>query len=450
MTYSASGLPSGLSINPSTGVIQGTIVPQAGYLGSFTPTIAVHDGMSSASGSIAWTVYTPISIVPLPDQTGTEGSAVNLAVYASDSTAGATLHYSASGLPFGLGINPSTGVISGTIGAGASLISPYAATISVTDGAAGNSVSLNWSVASAIAILPVPDQSNTEGDAVSLHIHGFDSTSGPSLTYSAIGLPMGLSINPSTALIYGTVAPGDALAGPYTPTITVRYMTSSSSTSFNWSVASAIAIMPPPAQSNSEGDTVSVHVHATDATTGASLTYSASGLPSGLSINPSSGLISGTVALGDGSIGLYTPTLTVSDGVSRNSAGLNWSIASAIVIAPIGPQSHTEGDSVTLQVQASDSASGATLTYSAVNLPAGLTLTASSGLIHGTIAAGDAIIGSYLSTLSVSAGGSHGSTTVDWSIASAIEVTPVPAQSNTVGDTVGVQIHASDLTSGRR
>ncbi len=42
------------------------------------------------------------------------------------------------------------------------------------------------------------------GTAASLQIHATDSASGQTLTYSATGLPAGLSINSSTGLISGT------------------------------------------------------------------------------------------------------------------------------------------------------------------------------------------------------------------------------------------------------
>ncbi len=48
------------------------------------------------------------------NQTGTVGTAVSLQITATDTQPGQTLTYSATGLPAGLSINPSTGLISGT------------------------------------------------------------------------------------------------------------------------------------------------------------------------------------------------------------------------------------------------------------------------------------------------------------------------------------------------
>src|SRR5262245_12366286 len=73
----------------------------------------------------------------------------------------------------------------------------------------------------------------------------------------------------------------------------------------------------PMAQNSSEGQTASLLVSASDAD-GDSLTFSAVGLPSGLTINPSTGVISGFVGYGNVASGAFpnflTATLSVSDG----------------------------------------------------------------------------------------------------------------------------------------
>ncbi|MFE2385163.1 putative Ig domain-containing protein [Streptomyces misionensis] len=83
-----------------------------------------------------------VSVTNPGSQSTTTGSSVSLQIRASDS-AGAALTYSASGLPTGLSINSSTGVISGT----ASTAGTYQVTVTATDstGATG-STSFTWTV----------------------------------------------------------------------------------------------------------------------------------------------------------------------------------------------------------------------------------------------------------------------------------------------------------------
>ena len=77
------------------------------------------------------------------------------------------------------------------------------------------------------------NQTGTVGTAVSLQIHATDSASGQTLTYSATGLPAGLSINSSSGLISGT----PTTAGTSSVTVTARDTTNASgSASFTWTI----------------------------------------------------------------------------------------------------------------------------------------------------------------------------------------------------------------------
>jgi F5/8 type C domain/Ricin-type beta-trefoil lectin domain/Putative Ig domain len=78
------------------------------------------------------------------------------------------------------------------------------------------------------------NQTGTVGTAASLQLHATDSASGQTLTYSAAGLPTGLSINSSTGLISGT----PTAAGTSNVTVTAKDGTGAGgSTSFTWTVS---------------------------------------------------------------------------------------------------------------------------------------------------------------------------------------------------------------------
>jgi F5/8 type C domain/Beta-1,3-glucanase/Putative Ig domain len=177
-------------------------------------------------------------------QTSKVGTAASLQVHGSDSASGQTLTYSAAGLPAGLSINSSTGLISGTpTMAGTSTVT---ATATDTTGASG-SASFGWTVNPAssgntVTVTNPGSQTWTVGTAASLQVHGSDSASGQTLTYSAAGLPAGLSINSSTGLISGT--PAAASTGSATVTATDS-TGAAGSTTFSWTVNTAGSGQPP-------------------------------------------------------------------------------------------------------------------------------------------------------------------------------------------------------------
>ncbi|WP_328912559.1 MULTISPECIES: putative Ig domain-containing protein [unclassified Streptomyces] len=80
----------------------------------------------------------------------------------------------------------------------------------------------------------------------------------------------------------------------------------------------------------------------------------------------------------DGPTGLGTPNGTAAF-TNGGSTGGN-----TVTVTQPANQSTQVNTAASLQIQASDSASGQTLTYSATGLPAGLSINASSGLISGT------------------------------------------------------------------
>ena len=86
-----------------------------------------------------------------------------------------------------------------------------------------------------------------------------------------------------------------------------------------------VSVTNPGSQSSTVGTAVSLQIHATDSA-GAALTYSATGLPTGLSINSSSGLISGTPS----AAGSFTATVTASDSTGASgSASFAWSVSTS-------------------------------------------------------------------------------------------------------------------------
>jgi F5/8 type C domain/Ricin-type beta-trefoil lectin domain/Putative Ig domain len=87
-----------------------------------------------------------------------------------------------------------------------------------------------------------------------------------------------------------------------------------------------VTVTSPGSQASTVGTAASVPVHATDSGSGQTLTYSATGLPAGLSINSSSGLISGTPT----TAGTSNVTVTARDTTgATGSATFSWTVNSS-------------------------------------------------------------------------------------------------------------------------
>src|SRR6516225_3213289 len=142
-----------------------------------------------------------------------------------------------------------------------------------------------------------------------------------------------------------------------------------------------ITVINPGNQAGTVDIAASLQIQATDSVAGQTLTYAATGLPAGLSINSSTGLITGTPT----TIGTSNVTVTAKAGVT-GSAAFTWTISTAntVTVTSPGNQAGTVGTAASLQIQATDSAAGQTLTYAATGLPAGLSIGSSTGLITGT------------------------------------------------------------------
>jgi uncharacterized repeat protein (TIGR01451 family) len=447
LTYSAQGLPPGLSINPTTGAITGMVTAGASGLGSYFPTVVVSDGTYSDSMSFEWDVNSLVSISDPGDQVNTVGDTVSLALSATDAGSG-TLTYVATGLPAGLSLNPSTGVISGTISSGATAIGSYTTTIFVGDGTYSAVDSLTWTITAAgtVTLATPNDQSSSEGASASLSLSASDSGSG-TLSYFALGLPAGLKLNPTTGAMSGTVAVGAAATGPDSVTVIATDGTNSAEETFLWTPTSAVTMAAVADQTNAEGDTVSLSVSASDSG-GGTLTFAAVGLPAGVKINPSTGAITGTIALAAAARGPYAVTVTAADGTSSASQTFTWAVASPITLTVPADQTNYEGDTVSRSVSASD-ASGGTVTYAAVGLPPGLKINAGSGLITGTIAAGAAANGPYLVMVTASDGTYTASATFTWNVNCPITITNPGDQLGVVGqENVELQVEASSAVGG--
>jgi len=264
--------------------------------------------------------------------------------------------YAANGLPPGLQLNGASGLISGSCPT--SGIFPVDITVQGESGTATARVQIT------ITPLPIGSYSSASVQVGTNFAYQISAGNNPT-SYDATGLPSGLQVNGVTGLISGT----PQVSGNFTVRLFAR--SASSEAAGNLS----LQVMPPRITSAYPpvvglGDPLSFQITATNNPT----SFGASGLPPGLQINASSGLISGTsTAAGD-----FSVTVT---------AQTPYGAATATILVTIRPPRITSfppppqdiGTSYNYQITASNHPSS----FSATGLPAGLVLDSTTGKITG-------------------------------------------------------------------
>ena len=135
-TFSATGLPTGLTINGTSGVISG--VPTVA--GPFTVNISATNTSGTGTASLTLTINPPPPVISSPiAATGTSGQSFTYNVVASNSPTS----YAATGLPAGLSINTSTGAITGT----PSVAGSFTVTVTATNATGSVSQSVTFTIA---------------------------------------------------------------------------------------------------------------------------------------------------------------------------------------------------------------------------------------------------------------------------------------------------------------
>ena len=199
-----------------------------------------------------------------------------------------------------------------------------------------------------ISLTTPPGQSATVQTPFRLQLSATDSGSSP-ITYRSTGLPSGLTLDFASGLISGT----PTASGVYPIALSVTDDTGiTANATFTITVRNAIAVITPPIQNVLIQTPFSLQISASD-NGGVQMAYAATGLPNGLSIGASSGLISGTPTTS----GSSTVGVSVSD-ASGASVTVSFSMTVQVPFNP-GPPS------VPLNVRASTTANQITVYWSA-------------------------------------------------------------------------------------
>ncbi|WP_456715276.1 putative Ig domain-containing protein [Bradyrhizobium sp. USDA 4353] len=385
LTYTISpSLPAGLSLGSSTGAITGTPTATSG---ATTYTITVTDANSAtASNTFSLTVNSAVTATPsVTSATVTVNTAITSFTPINGGGGTSPLSYGISPtLPAGLSFNTATGQVSGTPTV---VSSTTTYTVTVTDANNGTAsgtfqVTVNGPLSATQAIA---SKALTQNTAATSFTPVTAAGGTPSYTYGiSPSLPTGLTFSTSTGAITGTPT---VISGTTNYTVTINDANSATasntfSLTVNGPVTATQAIASKVVTAN-QAVTAFTPVTGGGGTT--PYTYSVSpSLPAGLTINSSTGSISGTPTTASGAA---TYTVTVTDAASATATNTFSLTVSGAVSATTAVPSTTlpYNQPVTPFTPVTGSGGTGTLTYAvSPTLPAGLSFNTSNGQVTGT------------------------------------------------------------------
>lgn len=431
----AGTLPAGLTLNPATGGINGTPTAQV----TATPlTFKVTDSGAPVQNATATFTLTiappptgPLTITTTALNDGVIGVPYTQKLAATGGTAPYSWKVAAGRLPSWAALAPSTGAISGTPDA----ISGSFMTFQVTD-----SSTPAQTVLASFALNVIPQLVNTTAATVNCDANipcsfALTATGGTPLyhwQHTSGTLPSGLTFNAATGVVSG-------MASPTTVPAIVTFTVTDSGTPPQTATATvAITSTIPPLLITTTalpdgivGVPYSLTLIAKGGT--GAHTWQVSSLPAGLTLNPSTGVISGTPL---GPVGKATLTVTATDSgtpaqVVVATPPITLTIVNLLTVTVPTNVNCSKGQICSFTVTASGGTTPYNFQVSPTPLPAGLTLNTATGVVSGTPTA---VLSATLFTFQVTDSGQPAQTVT---AATTITITDVPLTITTTALNVG-------------
>ena len=380
-TVNSGSLPTGLTLNASSGALSGTPTTSGNY--SFV--VNCSNGTSpDATQNVNMTINQAPAISSAAPANGLLGSAYSHTFTATGFPATFTFTVTAGTLPAGLTLAAATGVLSGTPSASGS----FSFTVTCSNGISPDAAQIvNMAINEAPTITSAAPGSGNVGVAYS---HSYTASGFPAAftwTVSAGALPGGLTLNASSGALNGT----PTAAGTFNGAVTCSNGIGTDATQA-FSIVIASALQAPTITSGAPANALlgAAYSHSFQASGNPATftwTVTAGSIPAGLSLNASSGVLGGVPTAS----GAFSFTVTCANGVSPDATqNVNMNVNEAPTVTSSAPASGLFGAAYSHTFTASGFPASFTWSVISGSLPGGLTLGASTGVLSGTPTAGGA------------------------------------------------------------
>ena len=439
-SFAASGLPAGLSLNTSTGVISGTPTTLGIYIVGLTATNAGGDG----TGTLTLTVN-PNPNAPVIDGTLSAAGQVGTAFDYQITVSNSPTSYLAEGLPEGLSLHPTSGRITGT----PTVSGSFAVSLTAFNAVGSDTETLSLTIKNPILTISVGQLTNFSANVGSASLPQTYTLSGEDLSGPvAVTAPTHFEISLDGAIYSTSLSLSPNGAGNLSALLSVRLVATASAGAHSGSIihtgggatpsylllqGEAISITPVLLLSTNSLLTFST----TQGKPSIRQAYTASGsallgpisitCPAGfesslndetyagtVTLTPTAGTLPETsiyVRLTGATQGTFSGSLThAGGGVANQLVAVTGQVTAAVgppILSPLSGSVYTSTSFRHTIVAGGDSP----VTYGATGLPAGWTVNSSSGLISGTAASSASAV-----TFNVSATNSEGATPSAYSL----------------------------------
>jgi hypothetical protein len=302
--YGASALPPGLSVAPTSGLITGTPT----VAGRFSVPVTASGPSTTASGRLDLLILPPTADAPIISSAPSASETVDQPFSYQITATKSPTQFSATGLPPGISVDTTTGLLSGI----PTITGTFDALIYATNASGTGGSSLTISIYPPIpAITSLNHATAFMGRAFEFQV----TASNEPTSYSASNLPSGLTIGSTDGLISGVAD----TVGTYLATVRAGNGSGVGFQSFTFTVTPAPPEITSPATAIGSLDKNFSYLIVAD---GIPTSFGATGLPPGLHVDSTNGLITGTPT----AIGTFDVTISATNEFGIGTAPLSITI----------------------------------------------------------------------------------------------------------------------------